>query len=290
MNMIIFGCGYSGTAIARAAMDLGAKVAGTTRTQDKAATLATEGIAAFIFDGTELGDELRQALLQVTHLVQSIPPGPMGDPLLKLTGGDLATFCPNLEAISYLSTVGVYGDQGGDWVDETVECHPSPGRSQERLEAEQAWLEAGDAFGLPVSVLRLAGIYGPGRNAFVNLEKGTAKRIIKMGQVFNRIRVEDIAGATLFLGQGRCGGIFNITDDEPAPPQDVVVEAARLMSVEPPPEQPFETAQMSAMARSFYSANKKISNEKIRSLGFRFRFPRYQMSLQDLWTTGKWRG
>ncbi len=290
MNMMIFGCGYSGTAIARAALDAGALVAGTTRTQEKAAALGAEGIDAFVFDGRELPEELTKALLQVTHLVQSIPPGATGDPLLKLVNGDLRRLCPELEAISYLSTVGVYGDQGGRWVDEEGECHPSPGRSQERVEAEQAWLSVGKTCGVPVAVLRLAGIYGPGRNAFVNLERGTAKRIIKKNQVFNRIRVEDIARAALFLAQGRHGGIFNITDDEPAPPQDVIVEAARLMGVEPPPEQPFETAQMTSMARSFYGANKKVSNRKIRKLGFEFQYPEYRMSLRQLISSGLWRG
>lgn len=290
MNMMIFGCGYSGIAIARAAIDCGAQVSGTTRSPDKAAALGAEGIGAFVFDGMELPEELTDALMQVTHLVQSIPPGPAGDPLLKLANGDLRSVCPKLEAISYLSTVGVYGDQGGEWVDEEGQCHPSPGRSQERVEAEQAWLAAGETSCAPVAVLRLAGIYGPGRNAFVNLEKGTAKRIIKKGQVFNRIRVEDIARAALFLAQGRHGGIFNITDDEPAPPQDVIVEAARLIGVEPPPEQPFETARMTSMARSFYGANKKVSNKKMRKLGFEFQYPEYRMSLRQLISSRLWRG
>ncbi|MFN7026499.1 MAG: NAD(P)-dependent oxidoreductase, partial [Pseudorhizobium sp.] len=130
MNMMIFGCGYSGIAIARAAIDSGAQVSGTTRSRDKAAALGAEGIGAFVFNGMELPEELTDALMQVTHLVQSIPPGPAGDPLLKLANGDLRRVCPKLEAISYLSTVGVYGDQGGEWVDEEGQCHPSPGRSQ----------------------------------------------------------------------------------------------------------------------------------------------------------------
>ncbi|MCF6369328.1 SDR family oxidoreductase [Rhizobium halophilum] len=289
MQMMIFGCGYSGTAIARSARGMGAGVAGTTRTLDNATALADEGIAAFVFDGATITDELPTALAQVTHLVQSIPPSPDGDPLLGLSDGALRQLCPRLQWIGYLSTVGVYGDQGGDWVDEEGECHPSLGRSQERVDAEKAWLSQGEAMGVPVAILRLAGIYGPGRNAFVNLDKGTAKRIVKKDQVFNRIRVEDIAAATLFLAQGHLSGVFNITDDEPAPPQDVIAEAARLMGVEPPPEQLFETANMTPMARSFYSANKKVSNRKIRNLGFAFRFPEYRMSLQQLWTTGEWR-
>ena len=290
MQMMIFGCGYSGTAIAAAGIEAGATVAGTTRTIDKAEALAAEGIEAFVFDGTGLDEALKNTLSEATHLVQSIPPGAAGDPLLRLADGRLRALCPRLEWIGYLSTVGVYGDQGGAWVDEEGECRTSPGRSQERIEAERAWLAAGEGIGVPVAVLRLAGIYGPGRNAFVNLERGTARRIIKTDQVFNRIRVEDIAGATLFLARSGRGGIFNITDDEPAPPQDVIAEAARLMGIEPPPEQPFETAEMTPMARSFYGANKRVSNHRIRSLGFQFRFPHYRMSLQQLWATGNWRG
>ena len=290
MQLMIFGCGYSGTAIARSARGMGAGVAGTTRTLDNANALADEGIAAFVFDGAGIADELAAWLAQVTHLVQSVPPGTNCDPLLALAGGRLRNLCPKLEWIGYLSTVGVYGDQGGGWVDEDGECHPSPGRSQERIDAEKTWLSHGEAMDVPLAILRLAGIYGPGRNAFVNLDKGTAKRIVKKEQVFNRIRVEDIAAATLFLAQGTHSGVFNITDDEPAPPQDVIAEAARLMGVAPPPEQPFETADMTPMARSFYSANKKVSNRKIRELGFAFRFPEYRKSLQQLWSSGEWSG
>jgi nucleoside-diphosphate-sugar epimerase len=141
-----------------------------------------------------------------------------------------------------------------------------------------------------VASLRLAGIYGPGRNAFVNLARGTARRIIKREQVFNRIRVEDIGSAALFLAKCNVGGIYNVTDDEPGPPQDVIVEAARLMGVEPPPELDFETADMTPMARSFYGANKRISNAKIRAAGYQFRFPNYRMSLAELWASGRWRG
>src|SRR3546814_8561803 len=193
MQMIIFGCGYSGTAIAAAALAEGASVTGTTRTREKTALLAAHGIVGLEFDGIGLGDDVRIALSKATHLVQSIPPGASGDPLLKLASGRLRELCPNLQWIGYLSTVGVYGDHGGEWVDETSPCHPGPGRSLERVEAEAAWIAEGREAGIAVAVLRLAGIYGPGRNAFVNLAKGAARRIVKKDQVFNRIRVEDIA-------------------------------------------------------------------------------------------------
>ena len=167
---------------------------------------------------------------------------------------------------------------------------PVSARSVERVAAERAWLAFGRDNDIPVAVLRLAGIYGPGRNAFCNLEAGTARRLIKPNQVFNRIRVEDIAGAALFLAEKSIGGIFNVTDHEPAPPQDIVAEAARLMGVSAPPEIPFETAELSPMARSFYGENKRVSNARLRDLGFDFRFPDYRISLAELWNSGNWRG
>ena len=159
-----------------------------------------------------------------------------------------------------------------------------------RLAAEQAWQELGTDIGLPVAILRLSGIYGPGRNAFVNLYNGTAKRLVKPGQVFNRIHVDDIAGALKLLASKDTGGVFNVTDDEPAPPQDVVAFAAALMGVEPPPEQEFETAQISPMARSFYGENKRVSNARLRAAGFSFGFPDYRTAHKALWETGSWRG
>lgn len=290
MRMMIFGCGYSGKAIAAEAAAAGAIVCGTSRSTKGAAALEALSIRPFVFDGTTLPDALVEELAQTTHLVQSIPPGSTGDALLALLSPHFSTLCPQLTWIGYLSTVGVYGDHDGAWVDESSACHPSPGRSQDRVEAEAAWLKAGSAMAVPVAVLRLAGIYGPGRNAFVNLDKGTARRIVKKDQVFNRIRVEDIGRATLFLAGRKQHGIFNITDDEPAPPQDVIAEAARLMGVPAPPEQAFETANITPMARSFYGANKRISNQRIRNLGFQFQFPEYRMSLRQLWTDQSWSG
>jgi nucleoside-diphosphate-sugar epimerase len=290
MNVMIFGCGYSGEAIAQTFLPDFSRASGTARSPHKVLELAARGIKAFIFDGSPFSPELVEEMKEVTHLVQSIPPGSGGDPLLTLVTGRLSALCPKLQWIGYLSTVGVYGDHGGDWVTEETPGSPIHGRSIDRVDTEDAWMAEGHAARVPVAVLRLSGIYGPGRNAFVNLTLGKARRIIKKDQVFNRIRVEDIGGATRFLADGAFSGIYNVTDDEPAPPQDVIVEAARLMGIEPPPEQDFETAEMTAMARSFYGANKRVSNAKILSLGFRFRFPEYRMSLSQLWSSGDWRG
>lgn len=289
MHVMIFGCGYSGTAIAKAFGESGVRVSGTTRSPEKAEELRRAGIEAFLFDGETLSAELQAAMADVTHLVQSIAPRDT-DPLLALLGQDGAASLPKLQWIGYLSTVGVYGDHKGGWVTEETLCVPVSGRSKERLEAEEAWLALGRSHGVPAAILRLSGIYGPRRNAFVNLDRGTARRIIKKEQVFNRIRVEDIGASTRFLSEHALGGIYNVTDDQPGPPQDVIVEAARLMGVEPPPEQAFETAEMTAMARSFYGENKRVSNAKLKAAGFRFAFPNYPMSLAQLWQNGHWRG
>lgn len=289
MRMMILGAGYSGQAIAAEMIDAGASVSGTTRSSDKAAHLKSLGIRPFLFDGIQISDDLRAEAAQTTHLVQSIAPGQAGDPLLTLTQGAVRSLFPNLAWAAYLSTVGVYGDHRGAWVTEDTECRPVSQRSVERVAAEEGWMEAAAAAGIPVAILRLSGIYGPGRNGFMNLAAGTARRLVKPGQVFNRIRVEDIGSATRFLVERNLGGIYNITDDEPAPPQDVVTEAARLMGIEPPAEQAFETAELSPMARSFYGENKRVSNARICNLGFRFAYPDYRVSLLQLWKDDAWK-
>ncbi|MGH6810250.1 MAG: SDR family oxidoreductase [Ensifer adhaerens] len=290
MHVLVLGAGYSGMAIARALAGKAESVSGTTRSADKAAKLEKAGIRPIVFDGDVVSDELATALRQATHLIQSIAPGRDGDPMFRPGSADLAELAPSLRWVGYLSTVGVYGDHGGEWVTEDMLSKPVSARSVERVEAEDAWLAFGARNDIPVAVLRLSGIYGPGRNAFCNLANGTARRLIKPGQVFNRIRVEDIGAATSYLSERLQGGIFNITDNEPAPPQDIVAEAARLMGVEPPPEMPFETAELSPMARSFYGENKRVSNARMRETGFEFAYPDYRVSLAQLWQTDSWRG
>ena len=290
MHVMIFGAGYSGKAISNALKTQASTIAGTTRSKDKFSSLTAAGMTPFLFDGAHLNDELITAMGNVTHLVQSIAPGKEGDPLLALLGDDLKRLLPNLKWLAYLSTVGVYGDHDGAWVDEDTPCRPVSARSVERVTAETAWATAAQRADVPLAILRLSGIYGPGRNAFMNFEKGTARRLVKKDQVFNRIRVEDIGAALAFLAQRNQRGVFNVTDDEPGPPQDVVSYAATLMGIEPPPEQPFETADLTPMARSFYGENKRVSNARIRRLGFDFDFPDYKMSLAQLWKNGLWRG
>lgn len=289
MHVMIFGAGYSGKAIGRLLSSGGHRVTGTTRSPEKQDALRDCGIVPFQFDGGELSDALAEELATVTHLVQSIAPGRDGDPLIRLLGGSqLKTLMPKLEWIAYLSTVGVYGDHDGAWVDEDTVLKPVSQRSVERAEAEEAWRALAGQHGKPLAILRLSGIYGPGRNAFVSLANGTARRLVKKDQVFNRIRVEDIAAATSFLGEKLKAGIYNVTDDEPCPPQDVVAEAARLMGIAPPPEQAFETAELTPMARSFYGENKRVSNARLKALGFAFRHANYRQSLEELWQSQSW--
>ena len=289
MRVMIFGAGYSGKAIGKLLSSEGASVAGTTRSVEKNQALEEAGVRPFVFDGSSLSEPLRAELAETTHLVQSIAPGNEGDPLIRLCGQPgIKALMPKLEWIAYLSTVGVYGDHHGAWVNEDTELKPVSERSVERVDAEQAWQVIAARANLPLAVLRLSGIYGPGRNTFINLANGTARRLVKKDQVFNRIRVEDIAAATAFLAGPKTGGIFNVTDDLPSPPQDVVTEAARLMAMEAPPEQAFETAELTPMARSFYGENKRVSNAKIKALGFNFQYPNYQMSLADLLGSGSW--
>jgi len=287
MQVFIFGAGYSGKAFSRANQQ-GIPVLGTTRSPEKFDSLTAVGIEPLLFDGA-MTREIEAALAKTTHLVISVAPDEAGDPVLKAAGEAIRARMPALQWIGYLSTVGVYGDHDGAWVDETAECKPVSKRSVMRVAAEQEWLKLGQAIEKPVAILRLSGIYGPGRNALVNLDDGTARRLVKPGQVFNRIHCDDIAGALWQLIGGNIGGVFNVTDDEPAPPQDVVAYAAGQMGVEPPPEIAFETAQLSPMARSFYGENKRVANAAIKAAGYHFRYPDYRVALARMWADGTWR-
>ncbi|MBX3596662.1 MAG: SDR family oxidoreductase [Rhizobiaceae bacterium] len=283
MKVLVFGAGFSGRRFARMRPET-ARVLGTTRSADKFGSLREVGLEPFLFASRTIAPDLQRELTGVTHLVVSIAPDDQGDPVLDALKAPM----PALQWVGYLSTVGVYGDYSGAWVDEESPCKPVSNRSRERVEAERQWLDYGARFGVPVSVLRLSGIYGPGRNAFVNLQNGTAKRLIKPGQVFNRIHADDIAGVLWHLIDRNLGGVYNVTDDEPSPPQDVVAYAAKLMGIEPPPEVPFETAQLSPMARSFYAECKRVSNAKIKKTGFGFAYPDYRRALETMWKEQSW--
>nr|WP_282449440.1 SDR family oxidoreductase [Roseibium sp. CAU 1639] len=282
--MFVFGAGFSSRAFIKETREKFDWIGGTTRSAEKAQALKDMGVEPFLFDGETPGDGISASLATATHVLVSIAPNETGDPVLTQHGDDLAKGRPDW--IGYLSTVGVYGNHDGAWVDEETPCKPVSKRSVQRVAAEQAWLEFAEANGLPVQIFRLSGIYGPGRNAFENFKKGTARRLVKPGQVFNRIHVADIAGALSAALATPSTRIFNVTDDEPAPPQDVVAYAAELLGVEAPPEIPFETADLSPMARSFYGENKRVSNQRVKDeLGYAFRYPDYRIALKALLET-----
>jgi nucleoside-diphosphate-sugar epimerase len=286
MNVFFFGLGYSSLATARAIHEIlgpDIPIAGTTRTVDGAEALADTACRIHVFDGIVPGETLAEDLRQATHLIVSIPPDETGDAALNLHRDSLDA-ATNLEWIGYFSTVGVYGDFGGAWIDETAPTRPLNARSRIRVEIEEQWRNYAASRGLPLLVLRLAGIYGPGRSAFDKLRDGTARRIVKPGQVFNRIHVEDIGRVTQLAAARHLAGTFNLADNEPAPPQDLVTYAAKLMGVPPPPETPFETAQMTEMARSFYLDNKRVSNRAIRTaLGIELLYPTYRDGLNAIY-------
>ncbi len=286
MNVFFFGMGYSSRATARALHQLGdanTPIAGTSRSEERAEAFADTNYRIHVFDGevpgTTLGEELRKA----THVILSIPPDERGDPALMHHRADLDA-AENLEWIGYFSTVGVYGDFGGQWVDEDAPTRPVNFRSQQRVVAEQAWRDYAAARGVPLFIERLAGIYGPGRSAFDKLREGTARRIVKPGQVFNRIHVGDIGRITALAALSKLEGTFNLADTEPAPPQDLVTYAAEVMGVAPPAEVPFETAKMTEMARSFYGDNKRVSSKRVlAALGTELEYPTYREGLDAIW-------
>lgn len=282
MQAFFFGLGYSSQVSAARLRESGKykRISGTVRTSEKAESLADAGINAMVFDGKTGSPDVGAALRDgVTHLVQSIAPDENGDPVLRFFSEDLAA-SPTLRWLCYYSTVGVYGDFGGEWIDEAASLEPRNARSDRRVQAEQEWRDFAKARGLPLTILRLAGIYGPGRSGFDKLRAGTARRIVKPGQVFNRIHVADIARVTALAAEVRLDGTFNLADDLPAPPQDVVAYAAGMIGVPVPPDMPYEAAEMTPMARSFYADNKRVSNTAIKSaLGISLLHPDYRHGL-----------
>jgi len=284
MRLFIFGLGYTAQHFVRGFGHHFSHCVGTVRSDEKIATLASENIAAVRFGGAEVSELLAQS----DGLLVSAPPR-LHDPVLADYLEEMAA--SRLGRIVYLSTIGVYGHQDGGWVDETTPPEPYSPRSSIRVEVERQWLDFAEQHGKTLHILRLAGIYGPGQNALHNLKNGTARRINKPGQVFNRIHVEDIGKAILAAFQVDLpGGLFNIADDEPAPPQDVIVHAAKLLGVEPPPELDFATAPMSEMARSFYSKNQRVSNRRMREiLGVDLSYPTYREGIEALFAQGEGR-
>ncbi|UXN06997.1 SDR family oxidoreductase [Bartonella sp. HY761] len=283
MKFFIFGAGFSARAFAKLNKEA---VAGTTRKFGKFELLEDANVKPYIFDGVNLSAEIIAELSDTTHLIVSAAPNETGDPVLQVK--DIDVLLPKLQWIGYLSTVGVYGDHQGNVVDEESSCKPTTERNEMRVIVEQNWLDLGKKLNAKVAILRLGGIYGAGRNAFNKLKNGTANRIIKPGQKFSRIHSNDIAGVLHYFAQHHLGGIFNVADDEPSPPQDVITYAAQIMGVEPPVEVPFEKADLSPMARSFYGDNKVVSNKKLRQSGYDFKYPNYRDALNGMWRDNSW--
>ncbi|MCB1436123.1 MAG: SDR family oxidoreductase [Rhodobiaceae bacterium] len=283
-DLFCFGLGFSALALARRLKAQGWTIAGTVRGEGAIAAAAAQGIEALAFDGAAPSAAVARRLAQATHLLISVPPGAGGDPVLACHRADIIA-APDLEWIGYLSTIGVYGDHDGAWIDEETPPRPQNERSQWRLEAETAWRDLARERGAPLAIFRLAGIYGPGRNQLRSLTQGKARTILKPGQVFNRIHVEDIA-ATVLASIARPpegARAYNVCDDEPAPPQEVTAFAAALLGLAPPPLVAIDDPQLSAIARSFYTENKRCRNARIKDeLGVILRFPTYREGLKRL--------
>lgn len=288
MRLLVFGMGFSARHFAKRRLAQGDSVTGTVRTSDKAASLARLGFTMRVFSNGADSNAIETDIASSDAVLVSVPPNTDGDPVLQSYAAQLAT-APNLRWIGYLSTIGVYGDHGGAWVDETTPVNATSIRSLHRAAAERAWLSFGGSSGKSVHIFRLAGIYGPGRNQLMQLSEGTAKRVIKPGQVFNRVHVEDISRTLdASLSRPRPGGIYNVTDDEPAPPQDVVAYAARLCGLDPPPEIKLEDAQLTPMGRSFYDENKRVRNRLLRDeLGVTLAYPTFREGLTSLYNDGE---
>ncbi len=278
-RLFCFGLGYTSRVLAERLRHEGWRIAGTVR-GDKA-DLEALGSEIHEFDGSAPMEDPRSALAGTTHILSSVPPGTVGDPVLSCHAPDIAAI-ETLEWIGYLSTTGVYGDRGGEWVDETSDLQPTGERSRRRVAAEAEWRALNtDA---AVQLFRLAGIYGPGRSAIDTVRRGQARRIVKPGQVFGRIHVDDIANVLrASIDRPNAGAVYNVCDDEAAAPQDVIAFACDLLGVAPPPEIAFEEAELSDMARSFYRDSKRVSNDRVKKeLGVVLKWPNYREALREM--------
>ncbi|MEZ5839755.1 MAG: SDR family oxidoreductase [Hyphomicrobiales bacterium] len=288
MRLFVFGMGFTASAFVELMRERLAWLGASARTDEAERDLREQGLDTVHFDGTAPAPGLAATLQVASHVLISIPPDAGGDPVLRHHRDDLIKAAPGLAWIGYLSTVGVYGDHQGDWVSEESDCRPVSARSRNRLAAEVEWQAFAAASGVPVGIFRLAGIYGPGRNTLENLRTGKAKRVVKPGQIFNRIHVDDIAAVLEAATRKPATAIYNVADDEPAPPQDVVAYGAELLGLAPPPEVAFENAGLSDMAGTFWGESKRISNRRIHDeLGVTLAYPTYREGLAALAKNGK---
>ncbi|MBT8487514.1 MAG: SDR family oxidoreductase [Gemmatimonadetes bacterium] len=282
----MFGLGYTGRRMGLRILERGWHVTGTRTTEARTSELRDEGFAGAVFDGTRASAEVGEALRRATHVLSTIAPAEAGDPVLRHHRRDLEQ-APELRMMAYLSTTGVYGDRGGGTVDESAEPRPGTDRSRRRVVAESAWQALAEGRETPLQIFRLAGIYGPGRSVLDRLRDGSAKRIMGRGLVFNRIHVADIVGAVIAgMDQGGPAGVFNLSDDEPAPPAAVVEYGAKLLGIDPPRAVALDEAGLSSTARSFYEENKRVSNHRLKAdLGYRLTYPTYREGLEAIAAT-----
>lgn len=275
-TMLSFGHGYSASALARILLPEGWRIVGTTRDPDRIGAIRAGGAEAILWPG---GAQL--PLAGATHLLISAGPDADGDPVLRGVRDRIARAAPHLAWVGYLSTTAVYGDHQGGWVDETTPPTPASRRGDWRVRAEADWAAIP---GLPLHIFRLAGIYGPGRGPFAKVRAGTAQRIVKPGQVFSRIHVEDIAQVlAASIARPNPGAVYNLCDDDPAPPEDVIAHAAELLGLPVPPAIAFDKADLTPMARSFYGESKRVRNDRIKSeLGVVLKYPSYRDGLRAL--------
>lgn len=280
-KLFCFGYGYSCDYLGHELTAAGWTVAGTTRNPEKRDTLKARGVDAHLFDyDCPLTDPL-YTLRDVTHLVISTPPGDEGDPAFLMHAEDILSL-EKLQWVGYLSTTGVYGDRDGEWVDESSELRPTSRRGSRRVKAEEQWLSLVKSHNLPVHVFRLAGIYGPGRSALDSIRAGVARRIEKQGHAFSRTHVEDIVQVLIgSMNYPNPGAAYNVCDDLAAPSHEVIAHACDLLAKPVPPVIPFDEADLSPMARSFYADNKRVSNERIKKeLGVDLKYKNYIDGLQ----------
>jgi len=282
-TLFCFGHGYTAGFLSRALRAEGWRVLGTCRTDDAREATAAAEVELHMFDRAHPLADPGALLAGATHLLSSVPPDEYGDPVLDRHGEAIAA-ARNLRWIGYLSTTGVYGDRAGGWVDEDAPLLPTGERGRRRVASEKKWLELHRRQGSPVHVFRLAGIYGPGRNALDAVRSGHARRIVAPGQVFSRIHVSDIAQALrASMAKPKPGAIYNVCDDDPAPPAEVITFACDLLGVPAPAPMPLELAELSETARSFYADNKRVSNRRIKDeLGVRLLYPSYRDGLAAL--------
>ena len=280
-TLFCFGYGYTAQALARRLRPDGWRMIGTTRSPEKAEGMRAEGVAAYLWNSGAFDS---QWLDGANALLVSVSPNEQGCPAFRAAHEAIAARRDALTWIGYLSTNGVYGDHKGAWVDEDSNLYPTTERAKRRIRAEADWASFGAEFALPVIIFRLPGIYGPGRSALDTVRAGKARRIYKEGQVFSRMHVSDIA-ATLAASMNKpdAHDLYNLADDEPAPPQDVVEYACNLLDVEPPPLTPLEEAELSDMGRSFYADNKRVSNKRMKeALGVKLAYPTYREGLKAI--------